>query len=114
MKTTNRISSHFADVEFLEALERTGAVRIEAPRPPLVAVGDIGRSYEPPPPPDFDYAHHVAGVGSVKDDGCGCDDEPTPSVPSDVSWVVCGLSFVGCALLLCWAALAAVVWRWMR
>jgi len=92
----NRITQHFDELEFIEALERTGAVRIEAvphSLPPLVAVGDIG-AYAPPEPPEFDCAHNVAGVGTLRD-------EAPPAEPPR------GDGVAGC----CWCvALGIVAW----
>lgn len=110
MKTTNRISHHFTDAEFLHALERTGAVKIEPVPHSLTPVEPRGQLAVP----EFDYATNTVH-GSLKDDGLGCDDEPVPHVPEvDVSGV-CFAVCLGCVMgLVLWALVGSVVWRVLR
>lgn len=107
MKTTNRISHHFTDAEFLHALERTGAVKIESVPHSLTPIEPRGQLAVP----EFDYATNSIH-GSVKDVG-PCDEQPCRR-SDPTSCVVCALSFVGCVLLVAWAAIGALVWRWLR
>ena len=70
MTTQNRISPHFNELEFIEALERTGCVRIEHVPHALTPVEPRGQLAAP----DFDYTTNTVH-GSVKDQGA-CADEP--------------------------------------
>lgn len=93
MTTQNRITPHFDELEFIEALERTGCVRIEHVPHTLTPVEPRGQLAVP----DFDYTTNAVH-GSVKDDGFGCDDEQVPEPPCAEYF------FAG----LCWAALLSL------
>lgn len=97
----NRITPHFDEIEFIEALERCGCVQIVAVgTPPLVPVGDDPLPFEP------DYSTNVAGCGTVRvvkaDE---CDDER----PADAACVG-GLCWAAALGIVLWLGIVRVAW----
>lgn len=98
----NRITQHFDELEFIECLERCGCVKIEHVPHGLTPVEPRGQLAVP----DFDCAHNVAGVGTVRE--CETPEEERRRIDVGPVCFAAGVS------VLMWSLAGWLVGRWWR